>query len=149
MVKQHKKDSRKRRGGKGSCEHRARARRINAFTEFETCSEHLSPFGGLLKLIKPFDLVGLRAPRSPAKKPPNSAPISKTIYPVASGRCCCKPTASFCPGRPSRRPLKLALISSSPTEAAPRYLTTLFQIWLIHDNYVQNSGIKTMISTTI
>ena len=58
MVKQHKKGNRKRRAGKGSCANRARARKINASTEFETCSEQLSPFGGLLALIKFFDLVG-------------------------------------------------------------------------------------------
>jgi len=60
MVKRRKKDSRKRCGGKGSCAHRAAARKINASTEFETCSEQLSPFGGLLALIKFFDLVGFK-----------------------------------------------------------------------------------------
>jgi hypothetical protein len=74
MVKQRKKGSRKRRGGKGSCAHRARARRINASTEFETCSEQLSPFGGLLALIKFFDLVGFRdifhfAYQAPCRQP--------------------------------------------------------------------------------
>ena len=74
MVKQRKKGSRQRRGGKGSCAHRARARRINASTEFETCSEQLSPFGGLLALIKFFDLVGFRdifhfAYHAPSRQP--------------------------------------------------------------------------------
>ena len=74
MVKQRKKGSRKRRGGKGSCAHRARARRINASTEFETCSEQLSPFGGLLALIKFFGLVGFKeifhfAYHAPSRQP--------------------------------------------------------------------------------
>jgi hypothetical protein len=60
MVKRRKKVSRKSRGGKGFCANRARARKINASTEFETCSERLSPFGGLLALIKFLDLVGFR-----------------------------------------------------------------------------------------
>ena len=60
MVKRRKKVNRKSRGGKGFCANRARARKINASTGFETCSEQLSPFGGLLALIKFFDLVGFR-----------------------------------------------------------------------------------------
>jgi len=60
MVKQRKKDSRKRRGGEGSCAHCARVRRINTSTEFETCSEQLSSFGVLLALIKFFNAVGFR-----------------------------------------------------------------------------------------
>jgi hypothetical protein len=74
MVKQHKKGNRKRRAGKGSCVNRARARKINASTEFETCSEQLSPFGGLLALIKFFDLVGFKetfhfAYHAPSREP--------------------------------------------------------------------------------
>lgn len=60
MVKQRRKVSRKKRCGKGSRAHRATARKINASTAFETCSEQLSPFGGLLALIKFFDLVDFR-----------------------------------------------------------------------------------------
>jgi hypothetical protein len=74
MVKQHKKGNRKRRAGKGSCANRARARKINASTEFETCSEQLSSFGGLLALIKFFDLVGFKetfhfAYHAPSREP--------------------------------------------------------------------------------
>ena len=74
MVKQRKKGNRKRRAGKGSCANRARARKINASTEFETCSEQLSPFGGLLALIKFFDLVGFKetfhfAYHAPSREP--------------------------------------------------------------------------------
>ncbi len=57
MVKRREKVSRKSRGGKGFCANRARAGKINASTGFETCSEQLIPFGGLLALIKFFDLV--------------------------------------------------------------------------------------------
>ena len=56
MVKQRKKHSRKKRSGKGFKKNRAKARTINASTKVETCTEHLSPFGGLLALVKFFDL---------------------------------------------------------------------------------------------
>lgn len=74
MVKQRKKVNRKSRDGKGSCAKRVRARKINASTGFETCSERLSPFGGLLALIKFFDLVGFReifhfAYQAPSRQP--------------------------------------------------------------------------------
>ena len=74
MVKRRKKVNRKSRGGKGFCANRARARKINASTGFETCSEQLSPFGGLLALIKFFDLVGFReifhfAYQAPSRQP--------------------------------------------------------------------------------
>ena len=42
---------------KGSETEAKRARKINASTDFETCTEQLSPFGGLLGLIKFFDLI--------------------------------------------------------------------------------------------
>jgi hypothetical protein len=57
MVKQRKKNNRKRRNSKGFNKDRAEARKINASTVYETCTEQLSPFGGLLALIKFFDLV--------------------------------------------------------------------------------------------
>jgi len=57
MVKRRKKNNRKNRNRKGFCKNRAKARKINASTPFETCTEQLSPFGGLLALIKFFDLV--------------------------------------------------------------------------------------------
>jgi hypothetical protein len=60
MVKRRKKVSRKNRSGKGSCKNRPKARKINASTRFETCSEQLSPFGGLLALIKFLDLIDFR-----------------------------------------------------------------------------------------
>ena len=42
---------------KGSEEGSQRASKINASTPFGTCAERLSPFGGLLGLIKFLDLV--------------------------------------------------------------------------------------------
>jgi len=60
MVKQRKKSNKKRPIGKGFKENGAKARKIDASTVFETCTEQLSPFGGLLPLIKFFDLVGFK-----------------------------------------------------------------------------------------
>jgi len=57
MVKQQRKNTKKKRNGKGFKENGAEARKINASTVYETCSEQLSPFGGLLALIKFLDLV--------------------------------------------------------------------------------------------
>jgi hypothetical protein len=42
---------------KGFEEGELRARKINASTRFETCTEQISPFGGLLGLIKFLDLI--------------------------------------------------------------------------------------------
>jgi hypothetical protein len=60
MVKVRKKDIKKRRSGKGFKTIDVEARQINASTQFDTCTERLSPFGGLLALIKFFDLVNFR-----------------------------------------------------------------------------------------
>jgi hypothetical protein len=60
MVKQRKKSNKKRCNGKGFKANGAQARKIDASTLFETCTEQLSPFGGLLALIKFFDLVGFK-----------------------------------------------------------------------------------------
>jgi hypothetical protein len=57
MVKRQKNNNRKKRIRKGFCNNRSQARTINASTGYESCSEQLSPFGGLLALIKFFDLV--------------------------------------------------------------------------------------------
>jgi len=57
MVKQQKKSNKKKRNGKGFKENGAKARKINASTVYETCTEQLSPFGGLLPLIKFLDLL--------------------------------------------------------------------------------------------
>ena len=60
MVKQRKISNKKRCNGKGFITNGAQARKIDASTVFETCTEQLSPFGGLLALIKFFDLVGFK-----------------------------------------------------------------------------------------
>jgi len=74
MVKRRKRNSRKKRTGKGSFANRISARKINASTQFDTCSEQLSPFGGLLALIKFLDLVDFReifhfAYKAPSRQP--------------------------------------------------------------------------------
>jgi hypothetical protein len=60
MVKSNKSKKRKNRKNKGSKKNAARARKINASTPHETCSEQLSPFGGLLAMIKFFDLIDFK-----------------------------------------------------------------------------------------
>lgn len=57
MVKRWKKNNRKKHSSKGFNANRARASKINASTAYETCTKQLSPFGGLLAVIKFFDLV--------------------------------------------------------------------------------------------
>lgn len=60
MVKKQSQYTRQKRSSKGFVENQAEARKINASTRYETCSEQLSPFGGLLAMIKFLDLVGFR-----------------------------------------------------------------------------------------
>jgi len=60
MVKSNKSKKRKNRKNKGSKKNAARARKINASTPYETCTEQLSPFGGLLAMIKFFDLIDFK-----------------------------------------------------------------------------------------
>jgi hypothetical protein len=74
MVKSIKSNFRKNRNTKGSIGKRARASKINASTLYETCSEQLSPFGGLLAVIKFLDLLGFEqlfhsAYQAPARNP--------------------------------------------------------------------------------
>lgn len=59
MVKRRKKNNRKRCASKGFEGRERRPRKINASTEFGTCTEQITPFGGLLGLIKFLDLVQL------------------------------------------------------------------------------------------
>jgi len=59
MVKTRNNNITKKVVGKGFGEGGKRARKINASTEFETCTEQISAFGGLLGLIKFLDLVKL------------------------------------------------------------------------------------------
>jgi hypothetical protein len=74
MVKRRKYNNRENRSRKGFCKNRAKARKINASTAYETCTEQLSPFGGLLALIKFIDLVNFHkifdyAYHKPSRKP--------------------------------------------------------------------------------
>lgn len=57
MVKRQKKNTRKKRSSKGFKANGVKARKISASTSYETCTEQLSPFGGLLAVIKFLDLV--------------------------------------------------------------------------------------------
>jgi hypothetical protein len=57
MVKRRKNNTRENRIRKGFSKNQNKARKINASTHYETCTEQLSPFGGLLALIKFLDLV--------------------------------------------------------------------------------------------
>jgi len=59
MVKTQNNDITKKLTGKGFEESEPRARKINASTGFETCTEQISAFGGLLGLIKFLDLIKL------------------------------------------------------------------------------------------
>jgi hypothetical protein len=59
MVKKQKDSTTKKAVSKGFDEVDSRAGKINASTIFETCSEQLSAFGGLLGLIKFIDLIKL------------------------------------------------------------------------------------------
>lgn len=60
MVKSNKSKNRRNRKNKGIREDATRARKINASTPYETCSEQLTPFGGLLAMIKFIDLIGFK-----------------------------------------------------------------------------------------
>ena len=74
MVKRRKKNSTKRRSSKGFNKNGANARKIKASTAHETCTEHLSPFGGLLAMIKFFDLVNFKEIFHSAYKAPEREP---------------------------------------------------------------------------
>jgi len=74
MVKRRKNHSNKKRNGKGFSKNRTKARKINASTDYGTCKEQLSAFGGLLALIKFLDLVNFHkifnsAYQRPSRKP--------------------------------------------------------------------------------
>jgi hypothetical protein len=59
MVKKRREDNTKRLDSKGNDRGDERASKIDADTVYETCSEKLSPFGGVLGLIKFIDVVEL------------------------------------------------------------------------------------------
>jgi hypothetical protein len=60
MVKRREKDTRKSSDSKRFNETGGRARRINASTGVAICSEQLSPFGGLLGLLKVLDIFDFK-----------------------------------------------------------------------------------------
>ena len=74
MVKTRKKNNRKNRKSKGFDANGAKARKINTSTVYETCSEQLGPFGGLLALIKFFDLVNFKEIFDSAYQKPSREP---------------------------------------------------------------------------
>jgi hypothetical protein len=74
MVKRRKNNNRKSPIGKGFCKNQIKARKINASTPFGTCTEQLSPFGGLLALIKFFDLVNFHKIFDSAYQPTSRKP---------------------------------------------------------------------------
>ena len=57
MAKQRKKNNTKIANSKGLTNVRTKASKINSSTDYETCKEQLSPFGGLLGLIKFLDRI--------------------------------------------------------------------------------------------
>jgi len=57
MVRKQDKGITKKKSSKGFVEQDLRASKINASTSYGVCSERLSPFGGLLALIKFLDLI--------------------------------------------------------------------------------------------
>ena len=57
MVRKQNKDTTNSPISKEFAQTEARARKINASTVFETCTEQITPFGGLLGLIKFLDLI--------------------------------------------------------------------------------------------
>jgi len=103
MVKRQKNTTSKNRISKGFCKNRAEARKINASTAYETCSEQLSPFGGLLALIKFFDLVNFHKIFDSAYRPTTREPklghysmmvgilirLRRTVYRVQSNLALC------------------------------------------------------------
>ena len=74
MVKSNKSKKRKNRKNKEARKNPVKSRKINASTAYDTCTEQLSPFGGVLPLIKFFDLIGFRESFDSAYKPPSRKP---------------------------------------------------------------------------
>ena len=74
MVKRQKDSIKKKCIGKEFRKNSAKASKINASTPYETCSEQLSPFGGLLALIKFLDLVNFHKIFNSAYQPTTREP---------------------------------------------------------------------------
>ena len=74
MVKSSKSKKRRNRKNKEARKNPVKPRNINASTAYDTCTEQLSPFGGVLPLIKFFDLIGFRESFDSTYKPPSRKP---------------------------------------------------------------------------
>jgi hypothetical protein len=75
MVKQQFSSIAKEHDCKGVSKSRARASKINASTAYDTCREQLSPFGGLLALIKFLDLIKFKQLVHEVYCPPRRRPL--------------------------------------------------------------------------
>jgi hypothetical protein len=74
MVKAKKSKKRQNRKRKGIAKTPARAKKIDASTAYDTCSEQLSPFGGVLPLVKFLDLIGFQEIFNSTYKAPSRKP---------------------------------------------------------------------------
>jgi hypothetical protein len=74
MVKSIKSNSRKNCNNKGFSQNRTRPNKVNASTAYDTCTERLSPFGGLLAMIKFLDLIEFKQIFNTAYLAPNRKP---------------------------------------------------------------------------
>ena len=84
MVKSNKSNFKQNRNNKGIGTDQANARNINASTAYDTCSEQLSPFGGLLPLIKFMDLINFQQIFESTYKAPSRDP-KLGHYPMVVG----------------------------------------------------------------
>jgi hypothetical protein len=75
MVKQQFYSTAKTHDCKGLSQGSARTNKINASTAYDTCREQLSPFGGLLALIKFLDLIQFKQLVDEHYRPPRRRPI--------------------------------------------------------------------------
>ena len=74
MVKSNKSKKLQNRKRKGVAKTPARAKKIDASTAYDTCSEQLSPFGGVLPLVKFLDLIGFQEIFNSTYKAPSRKP---------------------------------------------------------------------------
>jgi len=74
MVKSQNNNNAKALVNQGESGCNAKASKIGASTQYGYCSERLSPFGGLLGLVKFFDLIGFQEIFDKFYKPPNREP---------------------------------------------------------------------------
>jgi hypothetical protein len=75
MVKQQDFSTAKTHDCKGFSKSNARTSKINASTAYDTCREQLSPFGGLLALIKFLDLIKFKQLVHEVYRPPGRRPL--------------------------------------------------------------------------